>query len=471
MAEPPSSDAGFGNREEDWPDPDVDLSTEEGAEIIRRSEAALFASMDRDAANRRRAIEATYGNLPTILYDKARDHQDQLTEAERQQLLSRGDVIGKALAYPDSLTTDEIHEARGWPPPDIVRANIQRATGGRLSTPVELYAKAKDALDHGQFDTVISDDEAFLIAHSFYAREDYCPSKCMAAHGIPGFGHALMLLSRRLGLDLAVFKACGEREFQVRERSDRDFLAREDSRLAAVRANTPTVPGSGPPQPSATTSAAPQGQPSQEQFPGEPLEAMASVQEQYRLGTLSEQEFLARMNSILAVLRARNPKRRIPVTHPPVPRGILGPGDQPPSRTDMVGSGLWPPTHAAVSGFQVFRQDTDPSSFAYTLAPDWAALPEDQKEAYRARAEALRREAWAEYERTLACKAAGLPLPPASSMLSDFEVFRDDLVAGDGGLGFWEVLARWEALTDEQRQPYKIRASQARRAALTAAVH
>lgn len=37
-----------------------------------------------------------------------------------------------------------------WPPPDILRANVQRATGGTLSTPSELFAKAKDALDRGQ---------------------------------------------------------------------------------------------------------------------------------------------------------------------------------------------------------------------------------------------------------------------------------------------------------------------------------
>jgi hypothetical protein len=160
-----------------------------------------------------RTRQAAYGNIPASLYDKARDHQDQLTEEERQQLLSRGDVLGKALAYPDSLTTDEIHEAQGWPPPDVVRANIQRATGGRLSTPAELHAKAKEALDRGQFDTVISDDEAFLIAHKFYARDDYSLSTDMALHAIPGFGHADALLSRRLGPDLAVWKASAEREF------------------------------------------------------------------------------------------------------------------------------------------------------------------------------------------------------------------------------------------------------------------
>jgi hypothetical protein len=58
MAEPPNGDSNFGTREEDWPDPDVDSSTEEVAEAIRRSEAALFASFDCSIQNRRRALQA-----------------------------------------------------------------------------------------------------------------------------------------------------------------------------------------------------------------------------------------------------------------------------------------------------------------------------------------------------------------------------------------------------------------------------
>jgi hypothetical protein len=48
MADVPGGTCDFDNREEDWPDPDVDSGTEEGAEIMRRSEAALFASMERE---------------------------------------------------------------------------------------------------------------------------------------------------------------------------------------------------------------------------------------------------------------------------------------------------------------------------------------------------------------------------------------------------------------------------------------
>ncbi|KAK3302873.1 uncharacterized protein B0T15DRAFT_495447 [Chaetomium strumarium] len=135
----------------------------------------------------------------------------------------------------------------GWPPPDVVRTNIQRTTDGRLSTPVELYTKIKDSLENGQFKTVITDDEACLIAHAFYSRDDYSLSRAIIAiYAIPGFGYALSLVSRRLGLDITVFKACGERSLEVEYSS---FIS---------------------PEPPATTSEAPQ--------------------EQYRLGNLSEDE-------------------------------------------------------------------------------------------------------------------------------------------------------------------------------------
>ena len=44
--------------------------------------------------------------IPEDLYDKAEDHQEELTEEERQLFLSRGDVIGKALGSPHSLTAN-----------------------------------------------------------------------------------------------------------------------------------------------------------------------------------------------------------------------------------------------------------------------------------------------------------------------------------------------------------------------------
>jgi hypothetical protein len=72
--------------------------------------------------------------------------------------------------------------------------------------------------------------------------------------------------------------------------------------------------------------------------------------------------------------------------------------------------------------------------------PLWAVMPKNQKDTYRARAEAKRREAWADYEMRLARKDAN---PNAVFFLSAFQLFRNEQVAGNGGgVGFGEVLAR-----------------------------
>ncbi|KAK4121818.1 hypothetical protein N657DRAFT_682324 [Parathielavia appendiculata] len=205
---------------------------------------------EEDVENLPRAAQAAHGNISLSLYDKALDYQGQLTEEECQLFLRRGDVPDKALAYPDILTTDEIHETCAWPPPDVVRANIQRATDGMLSTPAELFARAKDVHDHGRFDTDISDDKACLISQNFYAGDDYFPSRRMAPHGIP---------SLRITLNIT-------------------YGAPKELGLS----------GSGLPQPSSTATATPQDQASQEQAACEFNDALASVQEQYRLDTLSE---------------------------------------------------------------------------------------------------------------------------------------------------------------------------------------
>lgn len=92
--------------------------------------------------------------------------------------------------------------------------------------------------------------------------------------------------------------------------------------------------------------------------------------------------------------------------------------------------------------------------------PLWAALPEDERNAYRARAEAKRREAWAEYgKRVAAQKESDNPDTNGAFSLAAFGLFCEEQVAGDSSKGvqpgrFTEVLAGWEALTDEQGRVY-----------------
>ncbi|KAL2129081.1 hypothetical protein VTI74DRAFT_8259 [Chaetomium olivicolor] len=163
-----------------------------------------------------------------------------------------------------------MHETLLWPPPDGVRANIQRATGGSLSTPGELYTKAKDAIDRGQFENLVNDDEVTLLAWGFHATDDpasYAGAR-MAAVSAPGAGPVMQLLSNPLELCFTTFKTAALRQ------------------LPPPRQMAPALPALGPgPSPATvpslpmsgrgfTVTAAPQGQVGQGQDPAEILRAI-----------------------------------------------------------------------------------------------------------------------------------------------------------------------------------------------------
>ena len=100
-------------------------------------------------------------DIPTELYRKAQNHQDKLTEPERQLLLSRGNTISKALTRPSSLLESEHNEILGRPPPNIVRMNIEHASQGRMTTTTELIAKAFSGIE------TLNKDELALLANNF----------------------------------------------------------------------------------------------------------------------------------------------------------------------------------------------------------------------------------------------------------------------------------------------------------------
>lgn len=145
--------------------------------------------------------------IPRELYDKAQNHQDQFTDDEHYLLLSRGDAIGKALSHPDTLvlSPDEVHEVLQWPSPAIVRA-----TGGRMTTPMELYEKAKGAIDNGRpLETVLSNRQPRLLAQGFRASDNagFASEVEMASLSKPGASHAMALVAKRMGYHLSVFHA------------------------------------------------------------------------------------------------------------------------------------------------------------------------------------------------------------------------------------------------------------------------
>jgi len=434
-------DPDFGTREEDWPDPDVDSSTEEGAEIMRRVEAAMEATMVRESRKRQQQWEqrrqATFRGIPEALYDKARDHQDQLTQEERQHLLSRGDLIGKALADRKSLTIDESAQVLQWPPVPVMVVNIKRATGGtgRVISPIELFDKARDALARGEFETAVNDEETALLALFFHGPDD--PTFNLYATmsrinpGVAG-GKAYRVVANALGVDDAV-------------------------RCAAMRrmSERPVTPP--PPAPPSINSPGPFGAlPPAPPMP-DPEDDSPAARHARSLNSLLDyqKELLALEEQNKARLRAAREK-----DHPPVNLAWTGMNHSPLSDADLFGAGPWPHGERGTGAFRVFQRDgLRPGSCDSRSA--WHALGEDQKAVHRARAEALRREAWAEVERS---RAAGDPTAPKpfGSLTEGFEAFHDNLGAG---VRFEEALRGWDGLTAGERTGWAWAANRAEREA------
>jgi len=373
---------------------DVDSSTEEGTEAVRRSQAALDPAIKllmpqprqpyggqqqqqqqqlQQQQQRQPAWNGTTDKLQP-LYIKARDHQDQLTDEERHLLVSRGDIVGRVLGAPDSLTPAEIHDFMGLPAPDVVRANIQRVTGGALGTIAELNAKVTDAVARGRFDELVSTDEVLLIKARYqpdqFNRPHYSAA-IFARFGVPGNEEAADLVATRLGFrDVAANAALEERYRPYR--------------------------------------------------PPPPMPAR-------HLGFLRH---LASMSQI--------------------------------DREDG-GVYMWPETAEPRSPHDLFCEDAGLGA-AHDVAEAWANIAEQDREAYRARSAELRRESWAAFEAFLAGRARRVPTPEEvqgkpsfpPGRVTAFEVFRDGL---EPGLGFGDVLRKWEGLEESERRGYAEKAA------------
>ncbi|GAO19881.1 uncharacterized protein UV8b_06037 [Ustilaginoidea virens] len=493
MDDPRYSHPDFGTREEDWPDPDIDSDTEEGRQKMELLEAAHLATINRAIA--KRTQQPLYPGIPESLYDKARDHQDQLTDEERCLLLSRGDLVGKVLAYPDSLSDDEIHECLHWPPPNVVRENIQRATGGTLSTPTELHAKATEAIERGQLRTMISEDAILLATSRYHApnSKTNCVNAFMSSYHIPGYRQATVLLYRRLGLDGIAFRefvlyfADWSKLSSIRSRVtspsasepgyirftilDMDFLTEQHKKGKVSNQDAITLNWALLKKLRIAIVHPPFVRAAVKQM----ISNMESLQEQHQLGNMTVQEVMTRTADCLVSLRADS------ASLPPDPDPAIAARrlDE-----DCGGSGPWPPTSAPRNPVSIFARANNLSGNAI---PSWLDLSEDQKEAYRAQYETARREAWVAHETATTEPAVqigqpspprnreqgqdlrwpynleipgaprerlpGLPMPPM--MVTGLRVFRDEL---QEQVSFADACDRWDALTDEQRVQYEARA-------------
>ncbi|KAK1762165.1 WSC domain-containing protein [Phialemonium atrogriseum] len=132
--------------------------------------------------------------IPKSLYEKAEKHNDQLTDDERALLLSRGDVVGKALANPKSLTEAELYQVIRWSPPELIQPAIRKATGGVLSKPLELIAKVREAKESGQLHTLSFEELKLVYRQCLVGGVDFL-QQSMSWFEVPGNTEAKHLMS------------------------------------------------------------------------------------------------------------------------------------------------------------------------------------------------------------------------------------------------------------------------------------
>ncbi|KAM0281211.1 hypothetical protein ACHAQH_003642 [Verticillium albo-atrum] len=519
MAESRMTPPDFGTREEDWPDIDIDSDTSEYAENMARSEAASHAIMERRLQQQRDESSAAEQNdpvnaIPEAIYDKARDYQDQLTQEERNLLLSCDNLVCKALALPDSLTTEEVHDLFGWSAPDVVRDYIQRASNGTLSTPAELYTKAKDAIDRGQFESAVNNAEVELLAFNLHTKDEIMSSMSPStvAH-LPGYKHAHDLITRRLGLDAiaAVTKTALLRQFPPREPpAPADYYLEHLDRMGG---HWPTFKTDIKKRSPMTLFSLDKN-----------LKGLAINRGWIALSEGEREAYRAQSETIrrdawtwCEKALAEGPDRFNDRTKVDIQRVVSAnqrqlpprlPSWLPPppvSKEDQFG-GPWPPVAfgEARPPLGVFMNDR--CITGYDVHPAWSALPEGEKEAYRAQSEIERRNAWAWYENAIAedhnrfYTAPPPPTPEGSTKryadvareqesrrryeresqygtvlkpgepsrprkITGLGVFCDELGVGERSKAFQEALGKWRALPEEQTETYKAKAAAANAAA------
>lgn len=443
--------------EEEWPDNDVDRSTAEGAEIARKSEAALMKSIECQVEARCQQFRgpAIAYEIPKALYEKAQNQQDKLTGDERALLLSRGDLAGKALAQPASLTLEERYEVMRWPPPGVVRANIQRATGGALSDPTELFAKAREAIERGQLAS-LSDEEITLIALSFRKESDLraISSQWISWRDIPGNIEATNLLLAESGFDKDTYRAVS-----LHRLTDPDSQARMAARMMAGEAND-KGPGLGPGATGIpTTQQSLQNEEGSfaaggsqvrdgEQALDAIVDRMWEVQQKRDRGDLDENEFRTQNRSYITALRTYTQNRRHRA-HPysgPASRVSEASGPNPGPNTHITlppPPGL-PPALAAAFTLRIPRAPVpthpSPTNLSGPRAVPGAPPSAPDNEIMGGQA------TW---------PPQAVPVRPLNVLGEDLRVQMgiDNLL--DVGFDGRKVAACWNILTEEQRAAYK----------------
>jgi hypothetical protein len=163
-------------------DPDYEPREDPEYEALQETVSrGIKAARQKRLGQERAQKPAIAYDIPKALYGKARKHQDQLTDAERQLLLSRGDLVGKALAQPSTLTSVERNIVLKRLPIDTIHENTKSATNGELTTIDELVAKARADI------ASLNEAEVDLLANNFNI-------KAVPYNPVPGTSEALEVL-------------------------------------------------------------------------------------------------------------------------------------------------------------------------------------------------------------------------------------------------------------------------------------
>ncbi|KAK8102144.1 hypothetical protein PG984_015290 [Apiospora sp. TS-2023a] len=289
--------------------------------------------------------------IPQEIYEKAGSHNDELTESERTLFLSRGDAIGKALAYPKSLTLAEKYEAMDWMSLDELHAAIRQVSGGTISQALELMAKAKASLQSLNF------DEIMLLADQFRADQN----QWFRRQQFPGNSEACRLITAQEGIDNDLFY-----QVQVYLMDDPELRKAGHARYLVAEENGETG-------------------------------LCIQMYEPYGFRQIPAH--------VLEPIRYPSPLPRREMTPEPWTKDLNSSGHFVPTRRDGVDSKLFMRDLMRENGAKKPLSDVE-------LSDQYHALPAEDQSEYEARAETVRLAAWDQWEQGVWPQLSTLDLLP-----------------------------------------------------------
>ncbi|KAK8004803.1 hypothetical protein PG990_010840 [Apiospora arundinis] len=139
--------------------------------------------------------------ISKALYQKAETQNEELSDDEatkRALFLNRGDLVGRALARPQSLTLEEKYELMHWGPPEALHAAIRSASGDQVSRPRELLDKIRTSSSPSSTWASLTIDELELLVLKFRSLE--LGRNLMTWQSFPGNQEARDLVLVREGI-------------------------------------------------------------------------------------------------------------------------------------------------------------------------------------------------------------------------------------------------------------------------------